>query len=69
MAIVADQARRELSGVSLESQTLTDQLPELEKGLLTATDDKLRKPHEYEQTAVKRRLSAQSRLEQFSQTR
>ena len=39
MAIVADQARRELSGVSLESQKVRDQLPELEKGLLTATDE------------------------------
>ena len=48
MAIVADQAHRQLSGVSLESQKLTDQLPELEKGLLTATDDKVRKVHEYE---------------------
>ena len=48
MAIVADQARRQLSGVSLESQKLMDQLPELEKGLLTATDDKVRKVHEYE---------------------
>jgi hypothetical protein len=48
MAIAADQARRQLSGVSLESQKLTDQLPELEKGLLTATDDKVRKVHEYE---------------------
>ena len=48
MAIVADQAPRQLSGVSLESQKLMNQLPELEKGLLTATDDKVRKVHEYE---------------------
>ncbi|PYR54222.1 MAG: hypothetical protein DMF91_27200 [Acidobacteria bacterium] len=41
-----DQARRELTAVSLESQKLSDQLPELERGLQTATDDKARKSYD-----------------------
>src|SRR2546428_3199259 len=40
-----DQVRRELSSLSLESQKLTDRLPELEKGQLTATDEKTRKAY------------------------
>jgi len=36
------QLHRELLAASQESQRLTDQLPEAEKGLLIATDDKLR---------------------------
>ena len=64
-----DQVRRELSATALESQKLTDQLSELEKGLLTATDDKLRKALEMEQTGVKRHLNMQSRLEQQLRTR
>jgi len=64
-----DQVRRELSATALESQKLTDQLSELEKGLLTATDDKLRKAFEMEQTGVKRHLNMQSRLEQQLRTR
>ena len=64
-----DQARRELTAVSLESQKLSDQLPELERGLQTTTDDKARKSYEYEQSELKRRLNAQSRLEQQLRTR
>jgi len=69
LAAQLDQVRRELSAAAQESQRLTDQLPELEKGLLTATDDKMRKAYEYEQTGVKRKLSVQSRLEQQLRTR
>ncbi len=69
LATQLDQASRELSAASLESQRLMDQLPELEKGLLTATDDKIRKAYEFEQTGVKRKLSVQSRLEQQLRTR
>ena len=64
-----DQVRRELTAVSLESQKLSDQLPELERGLQITTDDKARKSYEYEQSELKRRLNAQSRLEQQLRTR
>jgi hypothetical protein len=64
LALQLDQVRRELLAASQESQRLTDQLPESEKGLLTATDDKLRKMYEYEQREVKRKLGELSRLEQ-----
>src|SRR2546426_2071035 len=59
-----DQVRRELSAASLESQKLSEQLPELEKGLQTASDDKARKSYEYEHAEVKRKLGAQARLEE-----
>jgi chromosome segregation ATPase len=59
-----DQVRRELSAASLESQKLSEQLPELEKSIQTATDDKVRKSYEYEQAEIKRKLGAQSRLEE-----
>jgi chromosome segregation ATPase len=64
-----DQVRRELSATSMGMQKLTDQLPELEKGFLTATDDKIRKAYELEQAGVKRQLSTQSRLVQELRTR
>jgi chromosome segregation ATPase len=64
-----DQVRRELSAASLESQKFSDQLPEFENGLLTATDDKVRRSYEYERTELKRKLSAQVRLEQQLRTR
>jgi hypothetical protein len=69
LAVQLDQVRRELSAALLESQKLSDQLPELEKGLLTATDDKVRKSYEYEQTGLKRNVSAHARLEQQLRTR
>jgi hypothetical protein len=43
LASQLDQVRRELSAASLESQKLSDQLAESEKGVQTATDDKTRK--------------------------
>jgi chromosome segregation ATPase len=64
-----DQVRRELSAVSLESQKLTDKLPELEKGLLMATNEQMRKGYEFEQADVKRQLALRSRLEQQLRTR
>lgn len=64
LAAQLDQVRRELSGASLESQKLSDQLAEMEKGIQTATDDKTRKSYEYEHADVKRKLGAQSRLEE-----
>jgi chromosome segregation ATPase len=64
LASQLDQVRRELSAASLESRKLSDQLPELEKGVQTAADDKIRKSYEYEQVDVKRKLTAQSRLEE-----
>ena len=41
LASQLDQVRRELSNTALESQKLADRFPELEKGLLTATDEKM----------------------------
>lgn len=64
LAAQLDQVRRELSGASLESQKLSDRLAELEKGIQTATEDKIRKSYEYEHADVKRKLGAQSRLEE-----
>ena len=40
------------------------QVPEVERGLQTAPDDKTRRGYEFEQTALKQRMSAQTRLEQ-----
>ena len=59
-----EQTRRELSAVSMDIQRLSDRVPDLEKGLLTATEDKTRKQYEFEQRETKRRLAEQSRLEQ-----
>ena len=64
-----DQVRRESSATALEAQKLADQLAELDKALQTATEEKVRKSYEYEQADVKRKLAAQSRLEQQHQTR
>ena len=61
--------RRELSAASLESQKLSDRLPEIEKGLQTATEPGPRRGYEYEQTELKRHLSVQSRLERQLRTR
>lgn len=69
LAAQLDQVRRELPAASLESQKLSDQLPELEKGIQTAPDDKTRKSYEYEQADVKRKLAVQSRLEEQFRTR
>src|SRR5438132_924360 len=62
LAAQLDQVRRELTAVGLESQKLSDQLPEVEQVLRTTTDDAERKSHEYERIAIKRKLSAQARL-------
>jgi len=64
LAAQLDQVRRELSGASLESQRLSEQLAETEKGVQPATDDKIRKGLEYEHADLKRRLGAQGRLEE-----
>ena len=64
LAAQLDQVRRELSAAVLESQKLSDQLPDVEKGIQTAPDDKARRSYEYEHADVKRKLAAQSRLEE-----
>jgi len=64
-----DQVRRELTAAALESQKLTDQVPEVEKGLQAAPDEKTRKSYEYEQLSLKQRLSAQARLQEQLQAR
>jgi chromosome segregation ATPase len=69
LAAQVDQVRRELTAASLESQKLAEQVPEVEKGLQTAPDDKTRRGYEYEQVALKQKMNAQSRLEQQLRTR
>ena len=69
LAVQLDQVRRELTAASLESQKLAEQLPEIEKGLQTAADDKTRRGYEYEQVALKQKMHAQSRLEEQRPTR
>ena len=64
LASQLDQVRRELSGVALSIQALTERLPDVEKRLLTATDDLSRKQLEIEHTETKRHLASQARLEQ-----
>ena len=69
LSALLEQVRRELTGATLESQKLADQLPEVERALQTVTDEKLRKAYEYEQEFLKRKLAAQARLEQQLRTR
>jgi chromosome segregation ATPase len=64
LAAQLDQVRRELAATLLEAQKVADRMPEIEKGLLTAADDRTKKGYEYEQEGVKRQLSAHSRQEQ-----
>jgi hypothetical protein len=64
LSMQLDQVRRELTAATLESQKVADQVPEVEKVLQTATDEKTRKSYEYEQEGLKRKLAAQARLEQ-----
>ena len=52
LAAQLDQVRRELTAGILESQTLLDHVPEVEKGL-QSTDEKVRKGYEYEQEGLK----------------
>jgi predicted nucleic acid-binding Zn-ribbon protein len=59
-----DQVRRELSVASLELQKVTDELPDLEKAVLTATDDRMRQEFERAQVEMKRQLARRSRLVQ-----
>jgi DNA repair exonuclease SbcCD ATPase subunit len=64
-----DQIRRELTTTRLEAQKLGDQVPDVEKGLQTSSDDKSRRGYEYEQVSLKQRLRALSRLEEQLRTR
>jgi chromosome segregation ATPase len=64
LAAQVDQVRRELTAATLESQKLSEAVAEMENGLQTATDDKVRKGYEYEQVALKGRMSAQARLQE-----
>jgi chromosome segregation ATPase len=69
LAAQVDQARRELTAATLESQKLADQVPEVERVLQTTTDEKVRKSYEYELEGLKRKIAAQTRLEQQLRTR
>jgi septal ring factor EnvC (AmiA/AmiB activator) len=64
LASQLDQVRRELNNSLLETQKLSDQLPDLERGLQTTTDDKARTSYEYERNSLKQKLAAQARLEE-----
>jgi chromosome segregation ATPase len=68
LAAQLDQVRRELTAVSLDSQKLADQIPEIEKGL-QSPDEKMRKGYEYEQMSIRQRMAAQARLEQQLRSR
>lgn len=65
LASQLDQIRKELSTAALETQKVADRIPEIDKGLQTASEPQSRRSYEYEQDNVKRQLAAQSRLEQL----
>jgi chromosome segregation ATPase len=64
LAAQLDQVRRELSATNREAQKLADQIPEIEKSLESAPDDRTRRGLELEEKDVKRRLKEQARLDQ-----
>jgi len=64
LAAQLDQVRRELSATTREAQKLADQIPEIEKTLETAPDDRTRQGLEFERQEVKRKLKEQARLDQ-----
>ncbi len=59
-----DQVRRELSNAYRETQKLSEQIPDIEKSLEGALDDRAREGLEYAHKEVKRKLIAQARIEQ-----
>jgi chromosome segregation ATPase len=64
-----DQVRRELNGAALESQKFSDRIPEIEKSIQIAPDDKTRRMSEAELAVIKREASARNRQEQQLRTR
>jgi len=61
--------RRELNAAALESQKFSDRIPEIEKSIQTAPDDRTRRMSEAELPVIKREANARSRQEQQLRTR
>src|SRR5690349_4157279 len=56
LAAQLEQVRRELSGATRETAKLSEQIPEMEKTIETAPDDRVRQGLEFDQKEIKRRL-------------
>jgi chromosome segregation ATPase len=69
LAAQLDQVRRELNAAALESQKFSDRIPEIEKSIQMAPDDRTRRMSEAELVAIKREANARSRQEQQLRTR
>jgi DNA repair exonuclease SbcCD ATPase subunit len=64
LATQLEQVRRELNASMLESQKISDRIPEIEKSIPSAADDRLRSMMVAELAALKREANARSRQEQ-----
>ena len=64
LAAQLEQVRRELAAASRETAKLSETVPEVEKTIEAAPDERTRQGLEYEQREVKRRLKDQVRVEQ-----
>jgi hypothetical protein len=64
-----DQVRRELNASMLESQKISDRIPEIEKSIPSAADDRLRSMMVAELAALKREADARGRQEQLLRAR
>ena len=69
LAAQLDQVRRELNAAALESQKFSDRIPEIEKSIQMAPDDRTRRMSEGELVVIKREANARSRQEQQLRTR
>jgi predicted nucleic acid-binding Zn-ribbon protein len=58
-----EDVRRQIAAVSLKSRDVADRFEDIEKGLQTAVDEKLRKSFEMEQPMLKREQAAHARAE------
>src|ERR1700682_2430151 len=59
-----EQVRRQLADASLESKKITDEVDEDERSLLSTAEDRMKKVWEYEIGTLKRKLAAQTAVEQ-----
>ena len=59
-----EQVRRQLADASLESKKITDELDEAERSLLSTAEERMKKVWEYEIGTLKRKLAAQTAVEQ-----
>ena len=69
LATQLDQVRRELNAAALESQKLSERVPEIERSIQIAPDDKTRRMSEAELAVIKREIDSRSRQEQQLRTR